>query len=210
MSATHRDPVRLIGERVVLRDWVPTDLEPLRNWLQPHQRWRDTNGPYFPRKSAAQQDAFAITTVAGADQPDPRTSLAVVDAVDGRLVGRVNWYWECQETDWRRIALAVYDPARWGHGIGTEALVLWTGYLFDRTDALRLDFATYSGNPGMLAVGSRAGYTEEARLRQARRWAGGVHDAVIMGVLRAEWMTTREPVATPNTDDSSVANTDPC
>lgn len=38
---------------------------------------------------------------------------------------------------------------------------------------------------GLLTVGFH--------LRQARRWAGGVHDAGGMGVLRAEWITNREP-----------------
>jgi len=197
VEAAPREPVRLVGERVVLRDWVPADLEPLRAWLAPGHPWQVTNGPYFAKAPAADRDAFAAELVAGGERPDPRASLAVVDPGDDRLVGRVNWYWECEETDWRRIGLAVYDHARWGSGIGTECLVLWTDYLFARTDALRLDFATYSGNLGMLAVGRRAGYIEEARLRQARRWSGGVHDAVVMGVLRAEWVATRAPMASP-------------
>ena len=93
----------------------------------------------------------------------------------------------------------------------TEALVLWTRYLFDRTDGLRLDFATYSGNLEMLAVGRRAGHTEEALLRQARRRAGGVHDAVGMGVLRAEWIANRESGTRPGptSDDGSVAKIGP-
>lgn len=180
-------PVLIVGKHVVLRDWRPSDLDPLLFWLRPQNQWQLTNGPYFPRMSSAERNSFAVATVGAAEAPDPRVSLAIVDAIDGRLVGRVNWYWECEETDWRRIGLAVYDPACWGRGFGTEALRLWTGYLFTRTDSLRLDLATYSGNPAMIAAGRRAGYTEEARLRQARRWSGGVHDAIILGILRSEW-----------------------
>ncbi|MFC3451257.1 GNAT family N-acetyltransferase [Amycolatopsis speibonae] len=62
--------------------------------------------------------------------------------------------------------------------------------LVRRTDTLRLDFDTFSGNPGMIAVGRRLGFAEEGRFRRARRWPGGVHDAVVYGVLREEWDQT--------------------
>ncbi|EME63778.1 GNAT family N-acetyltransferase [Amycolatopsis decaplanina] len=85
------------------------------------------------------------------------------------------------------MGLVSYDERYWGGGFGTEALRMWTTYLFSRTDALRLDFATYSGNPGMITPGRRLGFVEEGRFRRARRWSGGVHDAVVYGALREEW-----------------------
>lgn len=97
------------------------------------------------------------------------------------MIGQVTWYWESEQTDWRRLGLAIYDERHWGGGLGTDAQRLWTDYLFARTDTLRLDFATFSGNPGMIAVGQRLGLAEEGRFRRARRWSGGVHDAVVYG-----------------------------
>jgi RimJ/RimL family protein N-acetyltransferase len=41
----------------------------------------------------------------------------------------------------------------------------------------------------MIAVGRKLGFTQEAVFRQARRWSGGVHDAIVFGVLRSEWPT---------------------
>lgn len=43
----------------------------------------------------------------------------------------------------------------------------------------------------MIAAGRKLGFVEEARFRKARRWSGGVHDSVVMGVLREEWDATR-------------------
>ncbi|MFI7115794.1 GNAT family N-acetyltransferase [Amycolatopsis sp. NPDC049868] len=182
------DDVVLEGEKVRLRDWRPDDLRPLRDLLDPMRPWHETNGPYFGTPSAAVADSAARElTTTKAEPSDPRTSLAVCALRDGRLIGRVSWYWESRETDWRRMGLVIYDERYWGGGYGTEALRMWTTYLFARTDTLRLDFATFSGNPGMIAVGRRLGFTEEGRFRRARRWAGGVHDAVVYGVLREEW-----------------------
>jgi len=188
------DGVDLKGAKVWLRDWRPADREPLRDLLDPARPWHETNGPYFGRPTAADADSKALRlTAPSADLSDPRTSLAVTDLNSGRLIGQVSWYWESAQTDWRRLGLVIYDERYWGGGFGTEALRLWTTYLFSRTDALRLDFATFSGNPGMIAVGRRLGFVEEARFRRARRWPGGVHDAVVYGVLREEWEQLNGP-----------------
>ncbi|MCP2256702.1 Acetyltransferase (GNAT) domain-containing protein [Streptoalloteichus tenebrarius] len=82
----------------------------------------------------------------------------------------------------------VFDDTCWGRGYATDALRLWTNYLFATRDALRLDHATYSGNPAMVAVGRRPGFVEEGRFRRARGWSGAVHDSVVLGVPREEWL----------------------
>lgn len=184
-----RDRLQRRGERVTLRDWAPADGDRLAELLVPERPWHDTNGPYFPRPTAAELADLRrrLLEQAGSETlPTPRTSLAVVRRSDDLLVGIVTWYWESEETDWRRLGLVLWDEACWGQGLGSEALSLWTDYLFDVTDALRLDVATYSGNPAMIATALRAGFVEEARMRKARRWAGGVHDAVVLGILRED------------------------
>lgn len=182
--------MRLEGQRVVLRDWEPGDAERLAELLVPGRPWHETNGPYFGRPTATELAGLRrdLLERAGSETlPEPRPSLAVVRRSDELLVGTVTWYWESEETDWRRLGIALWDEAVWGQGLGGEALTLWTDHLFEVTDALRLDLATYSGNPGMIALARRIGFVEEARMRKARRWSGGVHDAVVLGVLREEW-----------------------
>lgn len=166
----------------------------LDDLLHPERRWHDTNGPYFGRPTIddmarAAERFIATANVPVAERSVPRSSLAIETQVDGqdRLVGSVSWYWECEATDWRRLGIVLYDESVWGNGLATEALRLWVSYLFDVTDSLRLDLATYSANSGMIAVARKLGFVEEARLRKARRWAGGIHDSVIYGILREEW-----------------------
>jgi RimJ/RimL family protein N-acetyltransferase len=66
-------------------------------------------------------------------------------------------------------------------------VALWTSYLFATTDIVRLDYATWSGNIGMCRIGSKLGWTEEGRFRQARVVEGRRYDSVVYGVLRSEW-----------------------
>lgn len=53
--------------------------------------------------------------------------------------------------------------------------------MFSNTKVPRLDFATWSGNLGMLRIGQRLGFVEEGRFRQAREVDGVLYDAVVMG-----------------------------
>lgn len=57
----------------------------------------------------------------------------------------------------------------WAKGYGTEALSLWTEYLFAAfPQIVRLDLQTWSGNLGMMRLANKLGYQLEARLRKAR------------------------------------------
>ena len=184
--------IRLEASRTVVRDWKPADIEPLRTWMRPDARWHETNGPYFPRPTMQelQQNVERRRRESQsdpADRPDPRTSLAIATAHTDELLGQVSWYWESEATDWRRMGIVIYDPANWCDGHGTEAMRLWTTYLFNSTETARLDLATYSGNPGMMGVARKLGFREEGRFRKARVVNGRFYDSLVYGILREEW-----------------------
>lgn len=188
MTETSSSTVYARSERVTLRGWTHPDVDELRHWLEPQHEWHRWDGPYYPRPTPEQADALCSTLRAGigrADAPVP-PRRAVIDA-GGGFIGMVSWYWESEVTGWRRLGIALYDPATWGSGYGSEAFGLWLDHLFTVTDDVRLDFATWSGNHGMLGIGRRLGMTEEARFRQAREVEGQRYDSVVMGVLRDEW-----------------------
>jgi RimJ/RimL family protein N-acetyltransferase len=123
------------------------------------------------------------------DWPTPRQQLVIADIRTDVLLGQVSWYFESEVSDWRRLGIVLYDPASWSGGRGTEALRMWTDYLFAATEVVRLDFATWSGNTGMCRIGQKLGWVEEARFRQARQVRGQRYDSVVYGVLREDWNT---------------------
>ncbi len=184
-----------IGESrgIRIRHIEVSDLAALTRWWQPGQDWHLWDGPYYPKATSAEVDAsmarLRATIEDGslrASAPVRRAVVVTADAPDV-VVGSVSWHWEAEESDWRRMGVTVYDPAVRGRGVGTEALRIWTDYLFAASDVVRLDYSTWSGNTRMLGVGHRLGFTEEARFRDAREVRGERHDSVVMGVLRREW-----------------------
>lgn len=195
-----------LGEttRVRLRAWRAEDMEGYREWLRPHQEWHRWDGPYFPvispdqadqhvgriRQIVAEQDGMAWTRTD--DRPDASLPVAlavVADQATDELVGTVSWHWESRETEWARMGISIYDPGLRGSGRGTDALALWTSYLFGASTWRRLDYSTWSGNIAMVRVGEKLGFTMEGCFRQARVVRGEIYDSVVMGVLRDEWFT---------------------
>lgn len=186
----------LLGERCVVRTGRPDDGPVVREWSRPDHDWHRWDGPYFPRPTAAEAevfaDALAHQPVDVAGTPPPRRAV-VADRAGDRLLGTVSWYWESEVTQWARMGIVLYDPGVRGRGVGREALRLWTSFLFERTDWVRLDLATWSGNAAMTTVASAAGFVEEARFRRARVVDGVRYDSVVYGVLREEWHATTRP-----------------
>lgn len=182
--------LRIEGERVVLRDWVAADLPSYRHWLRPEHEWHRWDAPYYGTPTSGDADA-TVARLAGqigvGDWPSPRRQLVIADQATNAYLGMVSWYWESEPSDWRRVGIVLHDPLTWSSGRGSEALSLWTTYLFGATAALRLDFATWSGNERMCRLGKRLGWVEEARFRQAREVHDQRYDSVVYGVLRDEW-----------------------
>lgn len=183
--------IKLKGSRIVLRDWVAPDFAIFRKWNTGHHTWMDFNAPYFPAKTPAdieQQIAEYRAFIAHDNWPRPRTRLVIADLQSDQLLGTVSWYWQSEATNWKSIGIGIYDDRQWGSGLGREALTLWIDYLFEVDEKLvRLDLRTWSGNKGMIRLGEKLGFRQEACFRKARFHNGQYYDSIGMGILREEW-----------------------
>lgn len=183
----------LIGRHIHLRDWAEADLAPLAYWMQPGQRWQQLDAPYYPKPTAEQIPAIIERRqmqIEAGTLPEPRREAVIADLADDAILGSVVWYWESEATLWLSIGIVIYDPARWGQGLGYEALGLWTDYVFaTKPEIVRVDLRTWSGNAGMMHLATKLGFLEEARFRHARIVAGQHYDALGYGVLRSEWQS---------------------
>ena len=185
--------VRLTGRKVALRDWRITDLAAWGEWLKPHHGWRDIDGPYYPKPTPGQIYKILERSneqIARSEWPHPRRHLVIAERGSDKLIGRVSWHWESQETYWPQVGIVIFDDSYWQRGFGFEALGLWSEYLFKELPPVaRLDLRTWSGNPGMMRLAEKTGYVLEARFRNARIVKGKYYDALGYGILREEWQT---------------------
>ncbi|ELA6781449.1 GNAT family N-acetyltransferase [Vibrio alginolyticus] len=168
--------------RVKIRPEEEDELELIYSLIVSNDEWTKFNGPYFPY-SHPSLEHFKNGTfqrlISGVD-------LQVI-TLDNKPVGTVNSYWECESTRWLEAGIVIYDTQCWGMGIAAQALPLWVTHLFGAHNIERVGMTTWSGNPRMMALASKVGFSQEAVLRKVRYYQGKYYDSVKYGVLRSEW-----------------------
>ena len=73
-----------------------------------------------------------------------------------------------------------------GRGYGTQATRLVLGYAFETVGLHRVSLEVYSFNPRAQHVYETCGFRVEGRQREALRWDGEWHDAIVMGILATD------------------------
>ncbi|WP_100488285.1 GNAT family N-acetyltransferase [Sporolactobacillus pectinivorans] len=183
--------LKLEGKKVIIRDWKLEDADDYIYWRQPGQFWQKFDGPYYPRMSkdeVVQLVKKLCLKIKTHQLEAPRKDLAIADRETDKLLGRVSWYWESEETNWLSAGIAIFNPEYWGNGRGFEAFGLWTDYLFKAMpEIVRVDLRTWSGNFGMMRLAEKLGYVKEACFRKARIVNGEYFDSIGYGILREEW-----------------------
>ena len=173
---------------ISIRDWKQNDIEKISHWYTGQHAWMKLDAPYFakPNDEALQKRIENYQTLTDDDKlTHPRKNLVI--ALNDELIGNINWYFTSKETNWVSLGISIFDPVHWQKGYGTEALYLWTDYLFEHMPQIaRLDLYTWSGNIGMQKTALKLGYKEEARFRNARIVEDIYYDSLGFGILRKE------------------------
>ena len=182
------------GERVILRDRVPSDLDRWIYWLT-HGEWRKFDAPWEkspdvlePEEEAKIREKFLERC--SLELPVPRP-FALIATPDGVPLGWHNRYGEKNNPEVCYVGIAIREDGWWNKGIGTESLRLWVDHQFANSEYHRIGLTTWSFNPAMMRVAEKVGFVHEGTLRDARKWEGRFHDCMEYGMLRSEWEALR-------------------
>ncbi len=178
----------LTGELVVLRPYREEDLPYLKEAVDDPEIGRLTGSV----NSSDQVEEYPLDKLrewyATRNEQTDRLDLMVVDRATGTCVGEVvlnNWD-RGNETCNFRIMLG---PSGQGRGLGTEATRLLLGYAFEHLPLHRIELEVYAFNPRARRAYEKAGFVVEGRRRDALLYDGERVDAIVMSVLRPEWLT---------------------
>lgn len=118
-----------------------------------------------------------------------RVDYAIILKETGDYVGEV----VLNEIDWdnqsanMRIALA---GKNWfGKGMGTEAIQLILDFGFNALNLHRIELEVYEFNPRAIRVYEKVGFKREGIRRDALFWDGKFYDAILMSILKSEFLT---------------------
>jgi RimJ/RimL family protein N-acetyltransferase len=86
------------------------------------------------------------------------------------------------------IGISIGDKDFRGKGYGTDALKTLIRYLFDTMNLERIQLDTWSGNEPAIRSYEKCGFVVEGRLRRYDFIDGKYYDAIIMGLLKEEFI----------------------
>ena len=118
-------------------------------------------------------------------------ALALIDNESGKMIGQIEWFKTVMYLDGIEVGYIRYDQARRSKGRMTEALTLFTNFLFDSkpldnkpVNRIRLCIATE--NVASRRVAEKAGYTHEATQREAAYGRNRHYDMELYALLRTD------------------------
>jgi len=170
---------RLIGERVVLRDPLPGDVE-ARARLGRHAEITRMFGAPNP---ADRPMSVAEAEVCFAGLGAPGVADWIVES-DGTFLGTAALHSFDDDRRTARYAVGFYDPERLGQGLGTETTALVLAHAFDALGLQTVSLAVLEFNERAIRCYRRCGFREVRRETDAAVVDGVTYDDLIMEVGR--------------------------
>lgn len=110
----------------------------------------------------------------------------VIEDAD-RLIGEIRLDHVDSQDRRASLAIALYDPASLGKGVGTQAMRLVLAHAFEILRLHRISVRVLAYNARAIAAYKKCGFVEEGREREAAFVNGHWHDDVMMGLLEEEF-----------------------
>ncbi|MFY9945469.1 MAG: GNAT family protein [Exiguobacterium chiriqhucha] len=175
----------ICDEELLIRPIEVRDLDRLWELMYKDEapEFKKWDAPYFEHRAQTYE-----VYCQNAGEHVGRDDMWVIE-VDGTVYGTVSFYYEDAGQNWLEVGIILHQADRWNRGIGTWALKLWVGHLFQTLPTVRVGLTTWSGNERMMKVAEKVGMRLEGRIRQVRVVDDVRYDSIRMGMLREEWMT---------------------
>jgi len=93
------------------------------------------------------------------------------------------------------LSIYIGDPARWGSGIGTDAVNATVDAGFGFWPLGKIWLSTSANNERSQKAFAKAGFVTDGRLRHTELRRGEFEDTVVMSMLREEWEALQRPKA---------------
>ena len=174
----------LVGEHVALRPHTAETLPALKRWYADPELVRlarhhneplsgaDVDRLVRERFATAQVLAFALYERSGAtEQLIVSCTLANLDIENGSAT----------------FHLMIGEPSARGRGLGSEATELVSRFAFTALGLHRISLTLFAFNEAALRCYTKAGFTEEGRMRDAITRDGRRWDEIQMGLLATDF-----------------------
>ena len=175
---------RLLGERVMLREYRADDIGEIRKWVNDAETTRYLSTRFWPPQTMTDSEEFLSRMLQSSHNA---YNFVIAELSDGRYIGQLDMF----RVDWRlrqgELGMVVAAAGDRGRGFGTEALGLMQRFAFRTLGLERLELEVHMDNLPARRCYEKAGFVQEGVKRHAFFTDGRFCDVGIMSVLRDEY-----------------------
>lgn len=176
---------RLIGSRIMLREYQSEDFASIRSWVNDAQITRYLSTRFWAPQTTVDTQEFLSRMMQSSHNA---FNYVIADAQDGRYIGQLDMF----RVDWRlrqgEIGMVIAGAEDRGRGYGTEALELLAAFAFNSLGLERIELEVHMENAAALRCYQKAGFTQEGVKRHAYYNDGRFADLGMMSILREDWL----------------------
>ena len=180
------------GKRVNLRSFELTDVFEMMKYINNYSVKRALGDP-FPTSNFDQEEWIKKTWKQ--KREGSNYYFAIEEMESKKLIGvtglrRVNAISRSAS-----FTIAIYDPANWNKGFGTESLKVILSVAFDLLNLHSVNLRVYEYNKGGIKSYENAGFTRTGMMRERDYSEGSYHGDVMMDILEEEYyqLVKKEP-----------------
>jgi RimJ/RimL family protein N-acetyltransferase len=175
---------RLLGVRIMLREYRTDDLPWIRQWVNDPAIVSNLSDIFLYPHALESTEAFLESVIEGSS--DSR-GFVIADRQTEAYIGQVN----LDSIDWKNrvgsIGIVIGSSEQLGLGYGTEAMKLLIRFAFQEMNLNRLQLEVYDFNDRAYRCYLTCGFKEEGRSRERQYKNGRYVDVIQMGLLKSEW-----------------------
>jgi RimJ/RimL family protein N-acetyltransferase len=182
-AAPHPTPL-IRAERVYLRPAERADVETFVRWFADADvaRHLRVRAPF----SQAAEEKWFDQMLEKQGKSDYLFVICLVE--DGRAIGTAGLHQLDLENGSAEFGISIGEKAEWSKGYGTETLEAICDFGFGQLRLERIYLEVYAPNNAGQRAYQKAGFVVEGTLRSAHFAEGQHQDALIMSLLRQEWL----------------------
>ena len=177
---------RLIGSKVMLREYQSDDFASIRQWVNDAGVTRYLSTRFWAPQTTVDTQEFLSRMMQSSHNA---YNFVIADAADGRYIGQLDMF----RVDWRlrqgEIGMVIASAEDRGRGLGTEALQLLARFAFETLGLERIELEVHIQNAAAIRCYEKAGFVLEGIKRHAYYNDGAFSDLGMMSLLRQDWQS---------------------
>lgn len=175
---------RLIGERIMLREYRKEDLTCIRKWVNDIEITKYLSNIFLYPHTLNETESFLNSMLQGNSNIK---GFIIAEKETEEYIGQIDLI----KIDWINrigtLGIVIGTKDNLIKGYGTEAIKLIQEFAFNRLNLHKLDLEVRAYNEIAIRCYEKCGFKEEGRIRENFFTDGKYTDTLFMGILKREY-----------------------